>query len=500
MKKVSKIDPEKEYELAKKIIELASVQALNKDDVTTLDTSVANIVTAVRVLMEREALRRGNPSLPKEKKPKGRQQGEAREESKKLPSLKYPDILIEVEVVLPLTVPICACCQSIMKESGLFEVSEKLEVIPKKYFVKRIKRAKFNCPSCYGSLTCAPAVPCIIPTSNYGDSLVMDVAISKYNDFIPVERYCQIAFQVGLGGDLPAQSLIGLTHHLANFLFVVYEKIKNEVCSSSTIHIDESPHKMLEGDDTKNWFLWGFFCTTSCYFETHNTRSGDVAYNFLKHSSAKTIMTDGLASYARAAELLKVHDGKIINEAHCNAHAYRYFEEAQVTWKSECEFFLKTYGDIYEIERQRVELNAPPNDPVHLECRQKMLPLFESIKSHSEELCKSVMPKSTLDKALNYFLNHYEGLTQCVHNINVPLDNNLAERELRSHVVGRKTWIGTHSKRGALTSSIMFSIMNSCKINNINPRQYLPWVVNTILKKQTPLTPHEYKILNPSPS
>lgn len=494
MKTVAKIDPEKEYELAKKLIELASRQSLNSSDASALSASVDNIVTAVRVLMERESLRRGHPKPSKDLKPKGRQKGESREEIKKLPSLKYPNLEVEEFISRPEVPPTCPCCEQQMKESGLFDCSEKLEVVPKKYFIKRIKRVKFNCSKCYGAIVTSPPVASIVPSSNYGDSLIIDVALSKFLDLIPMERICLIAYQSGLGAELPAQSMIGVTHHLANLFICIYTKLKIEVFSSEVIHCDESPHKMLEGDDTNNWYLWGQFCKTACYFEAHNTRSGNVIYELLKQSSVKTIVTDGYTGYKRALDILK-NDNIHIDNALCNSHAYRYFEDASLTWKSECEFFLKTYGEIYEIEKQRVNLDLALDHPMQAEYRLKLRPLFEGLKLESEKIKQNTMPQSKLEQAINYFLNHFEGLTLCIYNPKIPLDNNYAERQIRPHVVGRKTWYGTHSKRGAMTAQVMFSIILSCKVNNVNPRDYFPWVVERILNNKDVYTPHQYSQL-----
>jgi hypothetical protein len=54
---------------------------------------------------------------------------------------------------------------------------------------------------------------------------------------------------------------------LANFLDTVYQKIKEDILLSKVIHADETPHKMLEGDKKSNWYLWGFFTSSACYFE-----------------------------------------------------------------------------------------------------------------------------------------------------------------------------------------------------------------------------------------
>ena len=491
MKTVSKIDPEKEYQTAKSLIEIASQKALDSNQAGNLDSSVDNLITAARILLEREQRRRGLPKTKAEGAlPKGRKKGEPRGDASKLPSKRYPNAEVQENIIRPEHPPVCECCHSLMKESGLFEVSESLEVVPKKFFIRRTKLVKFSCGSCYGAMVTTPSIPSIIPNSNYGDSVIVDVALSKYCDLIPIERYAQMAMMTGLDGDLPAQSLIGLTHHLANFLEVIYQKIKSEVLSSLILQADETTHKMLEGDETSNWFFWGFFSSSACYFEAHDTRSGDVAIEFLKKSQAEYLLTDGYAGYARAVKEIKAQFERHIDEAHCNAHAYRYFKDASGTWKEESEVFLKLYGDIYELEQERKNSNVSLDK--QLEFRTKMIPHFEEIKTQCEKQIDGAMPGGLLLKAMSYFLNHYEGLTLCLTNLNLPLDNNLAERELRAPVIGRKTWLGTHSKRGALTTAVLFSIVQSCKLNRVNPRNYFPWVVKQIHQNKEVLTPHQY--------
>ena len=498
MKKISNIDPELEYENAKKLIEAATKERLDPSNATLLDSSVDNLITATRILIEREERRRGLKHPPKNPKnnqgKKGRKEGNQRNESKKLPSKRYPNLEIKEQVIHPAHVPSCPCCNERMRESGLFDTSEKLEVIPKKYYIVRNKRPKYNCSKCHGGMVNTPAVPSIVPASNYGDSLIIDASLSKYCDLIPMERYVQIAFRLGIDG-LPAQSLIGLSHHLANFLFKVYEKIKIEVLNTKVLHADETTHKMLEGDDTKNWYLWGFFSNVACVFEAHNTRSGDIAYDFIKESKAKYLVSDGYTGYNKALKKLKEKDNKKIIDVGCNAHAYRYFKEASLTWEEECKPFKELYGKIYQLEKTRKKTEKTLSLTEQLEYRTKMIPIFKQFKKKCEHQKDKVMAKSHLQKSINYFLNHYESLTHCTLDIEIPLDNNLSEREIRSPVIGRKTWYGTHSKRGAKTNSILFSIVQTCKMNNINPRNYFDWVVKKIHKEEEILTPYEYSKL-----
>ena len=495
MKTIAKINPEQEYENAKKIIELARQQQLDASNASSLDSSVDNLITAARVLIEREERRRGKGQAPViNPRPKGRRDGDERQDSRKLPSERFPSLEIKESIIRPQHNPKCSCCDNDMKESGLFDVSEKLEVIPKQYYIERNKRPKYTCSHCHGSMVNTPALPSIVPTSNYGDSLIIDVALSKFCDLLPMERYVQIACRHGLEG-LPAQSLIGQTHHLANFLFVVYEKIKQEILSAVIVQADETPHNMLEGDDTKSWYLWGFFSAFGCYFEAHNTRSGDVAFNFLKMSQAKYLVSDGYGGYSKARRLMKEKYQRDIVDVYCNAHAYRYFEEASITWKDESAQFLHFYGEIFKLERQLKEQNDLTADD-RLAIRQAMVPFFEQAQECCQKLKTDAMPESLLKKAVVYFLNHYDGLTVCTRNIDIPLENNLCERELRSPVIGRKTWYGTHSKRGALTTAVIFSIVQSCKMNNVNPRNYFPWVVYRIHEGKSVLTPREYLLLS----
>ncbi len=493
MKTVAKINPELEYQNAKNILADVGEKLLDSKSLHGLDSSLESLITVARVLMEREDKRRGKKNPPKENKAKkGRKKGQERKELKKLPSLRYPNLEVKEKTILPSEVPTCPCCGSQMKESGLFDVTEKIEIIPKVYYIQRDKRPKYNCGKCHGAIINTVALPSIVPSSNYGDSMIIDATLSKFCDLIPMERYVQMAFRSGLV-DLPPQSLIGLTHHLANFLYPVYHKIKHEVLADEMLLADETTHNMLEGDETSKWYLWGFFNARASYFEAHGTRSGDVALEFLKDSQAKYLMTDGYSGYNKAVKLLKKELDREVLLAGCNAHAIRYFKDAREPWKDECEPFLELYKQIYQLEEEIKDkelLGAKK-----LEWRQGMTPLFEELKLKCENALSEVMTGSSFEKALKYFLNQYSELTLCTENPIIPLDNNHSEREVRPSVVGRKTWYGTHSKRGAKTLQIHFSIIGSCKVNHINPRKYYPWVVERIHQGKEILTPYQFSKL-----
>ena len=100
--------------------------------------------------------------------------------------------------------------------------------------------------------------------------------------------------------------------------------------------------------------------------------------------------------------------------------------------------------------------------------------------------------KSSLVKAIDYFIKNFNELTYFLKQEDLPIDNNPQERLMRNPVIGRKTWYGTHSKQGAETNAVLFSIIETCKINKINPRDYFRDIVHAIHEKREIFTPNEY--------
>jgi hypothetical protein len=296
-----------------------------------------------------------------------------------------------------------------------------------------------------------------------------------------------MAKRSGFAG-IPPQSLIELTHYLANFLKPIYKLIRNEVLSAKVLHADETVHRMLEGDERKRWYLWGFSSETASYFECHPTRSGDVATELLKDSKCRYLVTDIFSGYIKAIKETNVwrSDNGLdeIIASYCNAHARRKFWEII---GDDGDRFIDKYETIYKVEAE-VKNHSPPEK---LKRRQQMRPMFEQMYTWCQELSETNSEKSGQGRAAQYFAKNYEGLTRLLEDGDVPIDNNRQERQLRNPVVGRKTWSGTHSKRGAETAVILFSIVESCKLVHLNPRQYFRQIVDDMHKNIPPYSPAE---------
>jgi len=418
----------------------------------------------------------------------------AKKKKIQLPSLRYPNApLIEREVELAV-LPQCSCCGTEMKDTGMTEDSEFLTVVPAEFMVVRQKRHKYGCGKCYSSIITAPAPPTIKAGSSYSDAMKIDVALSKYCDLIPVERYSAIAGRAGLM-DLPPQSLIESTHHLADFVSGAYDKSKSEAIMSKVLHADETPHNMLEGTEIKNWYLWGFSTARVCFFEIHDTRSGDVASDILINSKCEFLISDVFSGYAKAVrqanEYRRRMEMPVIQNIYCNAHARRKFKESE-KFPEEAKYFIDQYEKIYRLER--IARGRPPDRVLRV--RRLMIKLFEDMKTRAIANIAGYSSKSSIGKAMSYFLKNYIGFTEFLKNPDLPIDNNPQERLLRNPVIGRKTWYGTHSERGAKTAAIIFTLVESCKLVGINPREYFKKLVEDLHRGKEAYTPWDFQQLS----
>lgn len=411
----------------------------------------------------------------------------------KRPSERYPNIPVVEKIISIAPLPNCTCCGSGMSDSGMTEDSEQLTVIPKKYEITLLKRKKYRCGKCHGDVQTAPSPERIIPGSTYSDEMIIDVALTKYCDLIPIERYVAMAQRSGVM-DIPPHSLIELTHGLADYLQSTYALAEAGILNERVLNADETPHKMLEGSDKKSWYLWGFSTVKICYLSCRDTRSGDVANEILIKSKCEVLVTDVYSGYKKAVRLTNIERAEkkimlVLKSGYCNAHARRYFFKSIKHDFKVPEFYMDQYHEIYELNKQ--SKGKPPDEVLKL--RDRMRVYFKSMRDRAVDEMLSYSNKSQYAKALSYFVGNYEGLTLFLDDAEVPMDNNAQERLLRSHVVGRKTWYGTHSERGAKTAAILFTLVESCKLNHVNPREYFANLIDDLHQGAKPYLPHEFK-------
>lgn len=421
-----------------------------------------------------------------------------RAETKKKLSERYPSAIVKVEEIGFTNNPCCPACGAETQDSGMTEDSEYLTSESKEYIIVRQKRQKNRCHKCHGSIITAPNPNRVIPGGSYSDVAIIDVTLTKYCDLVPIERFCEMAARSGLVG-LPPHSMIAATMKLAEFMKDHYNKIKSETLRTMVLHADETPHRMLEGDAKNRWFLWAFSSKKSCFFECHDTRSGDVSAEILKVAACQFLLTDVYAGYSKSVDIANKERKKLghplIQHAYCNAHARRYFKDRDSSDSCpDAEYIIELYKEIYKLNKE----SKGQSPKKVLELRAQMRPIFEEIRRESLAKINTYSNKSAMYTAYNYFLKNYEGLSRFLAHVEIEIDNNHSERLLRNHVVGRKTWYGTHSKRAAETAAIHFTIVESCKMVGLNPREYYADAVKRIHQGLEILTPFEFKMARDS--
>jgi transposase len=405
---------------------------------------------------------------------------------------QYPDAEVEECVKVIENPPSCPCCQNPMEDSGLEEVSERLYTIPAQHKIIRYRRRKYKCGRCYSALVTAPLEPRVAPRSSMEDSFIFSAAIAKFHDLIPAERYAEMLSRGGLRG-LPPQLILSAQHYLAVFLKSVYELFKKSIQQSPLLYSDESRHRLLEGGETKNGYIWCFSANGISCFEIHETRSADVSIDFLVYSECVFFMSDIFTGYIKTIRVVNEKRRALglreIVALFCNAHCRRRFDEARIDYEQEAQFFIDCYESIYRLDKELKVLVDPVS---RLQKRSEMRPYFEEMLAYAKKVRDQFSDKSSLARALDYFTNHYEGFTRFLEHPDLPIDNNLSERQLRSPVIGRKTWYGTHSKRGVETTEILFTILQSCKSLKVNPYEYLVAVSKALFKGEAPFTPAQF--------
>jgi hypothetical protein len=186
-------------------------------------------------------------------------------------------------------------------------------------------------------------------------------------------------------------------------------------------------------------------------------------------------------------------------EVGCNSHARRKFEYALDSDPVRAARMMVLWGRLYEIESRAKK--GKYNSAQLLDARQKEAkPILAEIKTVLNEYKDLVLPKSPMGKAITYSLNQWDALNRYVDDPMLDIDNNLSERTLRMVVIGRKNYLFAGSEAGAKRAAIIYSLVASCKLNEIDPFGYFKDVLAGVsthpADKIDELLPGEWKKLN----
>jgi transposase len=354
------------------------------------------------------------------------------------------------------------------------EVTEVLEEIPGKFFVKRYERLKFPKTSGEGiTIGNLPSRP--IEKGLFGENLLSKIIIDKYCDHLPLYRQQQRFQRAGVKiaystiGDVPRQ--------LGILLYPLYQELQKQVLSSGYIQADETPHPVLDStikEKTHQGFLWVYRSIEQrlVLFDYRKGRGKEGPRDLLKNFSG-FLQTDGYKVYDEFG--LK----REITLVGCLAHARRYFEKALDNDRARAEYFMEHIQAIYAVER-KIKEEALEGEAIIALRQKEAQPVLQKLGIWLEENITQVLPQSPIGKAIAYSLSRWEKLTIYTNHPQLEIDNNLVENAIRPTVLGRKNYLFSGSHQGAARSAIFYSFFGSCKMNGINPQEWLANVLTQI--------------------
>ncbi|NJN05480.1 MAG: IS66 family transposase [Rhodobacteraceae bacterium] len=164
----------------------------------------------------------------------------------------------------------------------------------------------------------------------------------------------------------------------------------------------------------------------------------------------------------------------------CVAHSRRRFHVAARQGLTQAIWFIGQFRRLYKIEDEAREAQLEPDQRHALRQEKDALSIWAAMKARAEELRPGLLPKSTMGKAVNYFINEYEALIAYLENGRLEIDNNLVENSIRPTCVGKKRWLFIGHPNAGWRSAVIYTLLITCRRLGINPQQYLTSVLNNL--------------------
>jgi len=415
---------------------------------------------------------------------------------------RLPENLPRIETVIDIdeSEKVCGCGTAMVKIGE--DVSEKLEVIPARFIVRRTIRPRYACANCCGAeneperpVAVAPVPPSILPKTNATPSLLATIAIWKFQDALPLYRQERIFTRHGI--ELGRATMSRWMMEAATRCSPVIMAIERHIRSGPMIGMDETPTQVLgesERANTSVSYMWvargGPPGQAAVRFMYKPTRASSVPKEFLT-GYAGVLQTDGLESYDAALRVLQAEGNSGITHAGCMTHARRRFIKADCSGKmpTSAKKALQYFRSLYAIEKEARELNLDDSGRTLLRM-EKALPLLHEFKLWLDQRVLEVPPESLIGKAIHYTLGQWEKLIRYIDYGFVPIDNNLVENAIRPFAIGRKNFLFSGSPAGAESSAALYSIIETAKANGHEPFFYLYYLFTLL-----PLALNEQAIL-----
>ena len=377
----------------------------------------------------------------------------------------------------------CACCGETMQPFAE-DVTEELEYVPAKLFVKEHVRPKYSCKTCQEGVVQAALPPRPIEKGRPGPGLLAHVLVSKYVDHLPLYRQSRIFDRFGV--DLARSTLCDWVAVCVEEFEPIVAELRRAVLGSKVVQADETPITVLQHHDKKKrsqGWLWVYRGKDGeTVFDFRPTRARDGPREFLADYEGY-LQRDGYQGYGGLSpEIVQVG---------CWAHARRKFHEAKESSPDEANIALQLIGKLYAIEREARDL-APEDRAARR--RAEAAPVLDAFAARLDAWQQDALPKSPLGVAVGYGRAQWETLVRYVDDGDLEIDNNTVERAIRGVAVGRKNWLFAGSYEGAKRAAVLYSLVESCKAQGVEPFAYFADVLaRTATASAKELTPRAWK-------
>lgn len=397
-----------------------------------------------------------------------------------------PKHLERVEVIIePERSCACGAERHVIGE----DVSERLDIIPAQFRVIVTRRPKYACRACEGGITQAPAPAHIIAGGMPTEATLAHVLVSKYADHLPLYRQAQIYSRQGI--DLDRSTLAAWVGKSAFELTPIYDAMMANLKSSTKLFMDETPAPVLSPGrkKTKTGYFWALARNDRPWvgddppgvaFTYAPGRSGHHADTILNGFSG-TLQVDGYAGYNR---LLK-RPAQDVTLAYCWAHARRKLHD--VTQSGAAPIAQEGLAQIQALYRIEKDLRGLPADQRYAARQERSKPIINALETWLAQSRASVSAKSPTGEALKYIAKYWDGLCLFLSDGRVELENNPVERTIRPIALNRKNALFAGHDTGAQNWAVIASLIETCKLNRIEPHGYLSAVLTAIARghKQT---------------
>jgi len=392
---------------------------------------------------------------------------------------------IEVEVVekrLSGQELACSECGEQMTEIGK-EVVRRLKIVPAKFVVVETHIYRYACKSCDQNRTSTRVIAArddkpVIPGSIATPEAIAYVMTQKFMMYSPLYRMEQEFGRAGV--PLSRQTMANwLVKATEPWLRPVYHRLHEHLLTEPVLHADETTLQVLREPNRKaqsQSYMWlyrtgGYAEHPVVLYDYRETRKAENPKEFLDGFQGY-LHTDGYAAYHKLPAGITV--------VGCWAHCRRKFDEALQAIPEKDRppseaMKGKQYCDALFAVEERIRV-LPLREKT-IERQRLSQPILDEFYSWVMRLRSA--QKSLLGKAAHYTREQWPWLVNYLLDGRLEISNNLAERSIKPFVMGRKNFLFANTPKGAVTSAVIYSLIETAKENGLDPYRYLTWVLKT---------------------